>query len=119
MSASSELATLLRRLAVGAVAFATLITFLAAMPAAALAHAAEPISFGDWMRTIFVTPDRKIDQSKPALAAGPLIPVIQITLQTSSEQVPADHPVVRDRLPDVWIRRDRWRPRKPPLDPLV
>jgi hypothetical protein len=89
-----------------------LAAFLGALPVAALAHAHEPVTLGEWMRTVFVTPDREVDRGQKALAAAPPVPP-PVALQTSSEQqTPPKQPAVRDRLPDVWVRRDRVRGRR-------
>jgi hypothetical protein len=83
--------------------------FCLALPVAALTNAAEPVTLADWLRTIYVTPDREIDRSDPAVVAPPPAPPPP-ALQTSSEQTPPKQPIVRDRLPDGWVRRNGWRP---------
>jgi hypothetical protein len=94
------------------VAMLALAAFIAALPVAALAHAHEPVTLGEWMRTIFVTPDREMDRGQKALAAT-ATPPPPVALQSSSEQqTPPKQQVVRDRLPDAWVRRDRVRGRR-------
>jgi hypothetical protein len=94
------------------VALLSLGTLLAALPITAVAKAAEPVTLGEWMRIVFVTPDREIDSSQPGLAGTPP-PTPPPVLQTSSEQTPPKpSSVVRDRLPDGWLRRDRARSRR-------
>lgn len=110
-SDSRGFAELCRAGARRSLALATLLAFFAALPASALAHAAEPLTLGEWKRMLFVTPDRKIDRSNPAVATAPPVPP-PVVLQTSSEQIPPQQPVVRDRIPDAWLRRDPWKPRK-------
>lgn len=85
--------------------------FLAALPVAALAHAAEPVTLAEWLRTIYVTPDRELDRSDPATVVAPPSPPPP-ALQTSSEQIPPKQPVLRNRVPDGWLRRNPWSPRK-------
>ena len=112
-----ELAQGARRAARRSVALLALATFFAALPAGALAHAAEPVTLADWLRAIFVTPDRKIDRTAPAVAVA-TPPPPPLVLQTSSQQVPPKAPVIRDRIPEAWLR-DPWKSRKrgrvPPL----
>jgi hypothetical protein len=93
------------------VALLLLATFLAATPVTALVHAAEPVTLGDWMRTIFVSPDREIDRSPEALTVALPAPP-PVALQTSSEQTPPKQPMVRDRLPEVWVRAGSRRSRR-------
>src|SRR5687767_1537199 len=84
--------------------------FLGALPAASIAGAAEPVTLADWMRTIFVTPDREVDSTQQGLAAAPP-PAPPVALQTSSEPTPPKDTVVRNRMPESWLR-DRSRARR-------
>src|SRR5688500_11191353 len=79
-----------------------------ALPATALSGAAEPVTLADWMRTVFVTPDREIDTSQPAVAVAPPPPP-PVVLQTTSEQIPPDKAPpkrsgLRNQMPDTWLR---------------
>jgi hypothetical protein len=97
----------LRRAGVGCV----LCAFLAALPTTAVANAAAPITLADWMRTIFVTPDREVDQNKPAIPVPTPTPPTPAP-QTSSEQVPPQNTAVRTQLPEAWLRKSWATPRK-------
>lgn len=101
------LRTALRRAGVG---FA-LVAFLAALPATAVTNQAEPITLADWMRTIFLSPDREVDQHKPAIPVPTPAPPPPAP-QTSSEQVPPQHTAVRTQLPEAWLRKSWAMPRK-------
>ena len=85
--------------------------FCLALPVAALANAVEPVTLADWLRTIYVTPDREIDRADPAMVASPPAPPPP-ALQTSSEQTPPKQPIVRDRLPEGWFRRNARHARR-------
>jgi hypothetical protein len=93
-----------------------LAAFCLALPVAALANAAEPVTLAEWLRTIHVTPDRELDRSDPATVVAPPAPPPP-AVQTSSEQVPPRQPIVRDRVPDGWFRRNPWYPRRRHRDP--
>jgi hypothetical protein len=88
-----------------------LAAFCLALPVAALANAAEPVTLAEWLRTIYVTPDREIDRSDPATVVAPPAPPPP-AVQTSSEQVPPRQPIARDRVPEGWFRRNPWDPRR-------
>ena len=94
-----------------AVAILAMAAFVGALPATALSSAAEPVTLADWMRTIFVTPDREVDTSQPGLAAAPPPPPPVTAAQTQSEQTPPKDSVVRNRFPESWLR-DRSRGRR-------
>jgi hypothetical protein len=93
------------------VAVVAMAAFCLALPVAAVANAAEPVTLADWLRTIYVTPDREIDRADPAVVVPPPAPPPPV-LQTSSEQTPPKQPIVRDRVPEGWLRRNPWDPRK-------
>ena len=84
------------------------------LPLTAISGAAEPVTLGDWMRIIHVTPDREIDASQDGLAAVSTPPPAPV-LQTSSEPAPKE-PVVRTTVPRLWFSRDfrttRWSRRR-------
>jgi hypothetical protein len=94
-----------------AVAIITLAGLMGLLPSAAILHASEPVTLADWLRQIFVTPDRKVDRFQPALAAAspPPPPVV---LQTSSEKTPPSQAVNRSALPEAWMRQSARRSRK-------
>ena len=102
------------------VALLALAGFLGALPAAAIAGAAEPLTLADWMRTIFVTPDREVDTSQAGVAVTPPPPP-PVALQTSSQQIPPEKAPpknnrLQNQMPDAWLRgqaRGRRRRRRP------
>jgi hypothetical protein len=98
-------------------ALLALLAFCLALPVAALANAAEPVTLADWLRTIHVTPDREIDRSDPAAVATTPAPPPP-ALQTSSEQIPPQQPIARDRVPEGWFRRNPWDPPRRNRNPL-
>jgi hypothetical protein len=78
---------------------------------ATAAGEAQPVTLGEWMRIIFVAPERQIDPSQKGVAvalATPPPPVVQ----TSSEPAPAKEPVVRATPPRFWLPKDRDPPRR-------
>ncbi len=113
-----DLATWLRRTGRSLVAAIAMAGLLASLPATAIANAAEPITLADWLRTIFVTPDRELDASQQGVAVSPPPPP-SVVVQTSSERIPPEQPVVRNRVPDGWLRDDRQRDAKRRRPPLV
>jgi hypothetical protein len=97
--------TFARRL--GAVCLA--LALLLALPATTTARAlAEPVTIGDWMRVLFVTPDRKLDASHDGLAWTPPPPPAP-QVQTSSEPAAPAEPAARTEIPRLWLRRDSRR----------
>ena len=106
-----DVAEWLRRTGRGLVAVVAMAGLFASLPATAIANAAEPITLADWLRTIFVTPDREVDASQQGVAVSPPPPP-PVVVQTSSERIPPEQPVVRNRVPDGWLRDDRQRDAK-------
>ena len=85
---------------VGAVAMvATLMLALPTITTAGLD--AQPLTMGEWMRMLFVTPDRQLDPAQKAAIAPPPLPIPQI--QTSSEPSPSQEPVNRAQSPRLWF----------------
>jgi hypothetical protein len=83
-----------------------------ALPVTATARGeAQPVTLGQWMRIIFVTPDREIDPSQKAVAVAPATPPPPV-VQTSSEPAPAKEPVVRATPPRLWFPWQRDPPRR-------
>jgi hypothetical protein len=88
------------------------LALLFALPITTIAAAeAAPVTVGDWMRTIFASPDREVDGSQKGLAATPP-PAPQPALQTSSEPTPPKEPVARAQLPRLWFSGGRQNGRK-------
>jgi hypothetical protein len=90
------------------------VAFFLALPMTVISAAeAEPVTVGDWMRTIFATPGRKIDTGQKGIAvASP--PAPPPTVQTSSEPAPPKEPVARTQVPRFFLpretdRKQRWR----------
>jgi hypothetical protein len=65
---------------------------------------AQPLTMGEWMRILFVTPDRELDASQKGVAiAPPPLPAPQV--QTSSDPAPPKEPVNRAaQSPRLWFR---------------
>ncbi len=101
------MAKLLRR----GIAILALAAFLGVLPETAVLNAAEPVTLADWLRLIYVTPDREVDRTAPGLAAA-TAPAPPVVLQTSSEQTPPKPTADRNRLPDTWIRHPSRRSRR-------
>ena len=74
---------------------------------------------GEWMRILFVTPDRELDPTQRGMAiAPPPMPAPQI--QTSSEPSPSQEPVNRAQSPRLWFRGgDADRTASSPSPPLI
>jgi hypothetical protein len=83
-------------------------TVLLALPIAATAGAAEPVTIGEWMRAIFVTPDREIDTSQEGVAAAPA-PLPAPTAQASTQPTPPRAPVARADVAPFGLPRDSAR----------
>jgi hypothetical protein len=73
--------------------------------------AAQPVTFADWMRAVFVTPDRKIDPSHKGTAVAPP-PLPPAAVQASSEPAPPKEPIQRVQVPRLWFRGDGRRSRR-------
>jgi hypothetical protein len=89
----------------------TLAAFLAVLPTTSIMNGAEAITLADWLRQIFVTVDRKLDDTALALAAA-TPPPPPVALQTSSEQTPPKPALDRNRIPDGWLRPPTRRGRR-------
>jgi hypothetical protein len=83
-------------------------TMVIALPIGATAGAAEPVTIGDWMRTIFVTADRDIDTSQAGVAAAPP-PLPAPAAQASTQPAPPKAPVVRAEVARLGLPRDSAR----------
>jgi hypothetical protein len=91
------------------VALFALFALLSSLPTTVLAGASQPVTVGDWMRQIFVTPDREIDASQKGLAAAvPIAP--PPIVDTSSQPIPKE-PQVRPFVPRFYLPRESWRRR--------
>jgi hypothetical protein len=88
-------------------ALAMAFALVLALPVTATAGGeAQPVTLGEWMRTIFVTPDREIDTSQKGVASAPP-PLPTPVVQASSEPAPAKQPVARPQVPRLWLNRQR------------
>ncbi|HEY0710400.1 MAG TPA: hypothetical protein VGG33_26575 [Polyangia bacterium] len=97
------------------VALIAALALFVTLPITALAHASEPVTVGDWMRQIFVTPDREIDPSQKGLAAAvPVTPPPAI--DTSSQPIPKE-PQARPQVSRFFLPREFWRRRARKVDP--
>jgi hypothetical protein len=82
----------------------TAFAFLLALPTMATASAeAQPVTLGDWMRTIFVTPDCKVDTAQKGVAAAPP-PVPVPALQSSSAPAAPKEPVAQNQVARFWLQ---------------
>ena len=95
---------------IGAVALA--LALFVASPLMAVAHAAaQPITAGDWMRAIFVAPDRKIDTMHQGVTAA-TTPMPPQELQSTNEPAPPKPAVTGADGPRLWVRRRAVRKRR-------
>jgi hypothetical protein len=79
------------------------IIFFVALPITVTTAAeAQPVTLGDWMRAIFLAPDRKFDPSQKGMALPPR-PVAEPLVQTSSEPAPPKEPVAQTQVPRFWV----------------
>ena len=79
------------------------LTLILALPKTATAPGeAAPVTWGEWKRIVYNTPDREVDatQTGPATAPPPAPPP---ALQTSSEPSPPKEPVARAQIPRLWF----------------
>ena len=93
-----------------AVAVVAMAAFCLALPVAALANAAEPVTLADWLRTIYVTPDREIDPADPAVVVPPPAfhrPSSDVQRANPTEATDRSRPLAR-RL----VRRNAWDSRR-------
>jgi hypothetical protein len=93
-------------------ALITAAALLLALPVTATARGeSQPVTLGEWMRIIFVTPDREIDSSQKGTAIAPP-PLPTQAVQTSSEPAPTREPIARAQIPRLWLTRKQEQARK-------